>query len=234
MRYLFLFVLMLACNGNKTSENLGQNGDRAEGPTKIWNYLALGDSYTVGESVPPGQSFPKQLENALEPALNADITTNIIAVTGWRTDNLLRALAEETPGDDHDLVTLLIGVNNQYQNAPFEVYEREFPELLQKSLGYAGNDKDRVFVISIPDWGQTPFAEGRDREAIATELDAYNAFAKKTTEALGMVFIDITDITRQGLEQPELVAQDGLHPSAVAYERFVARMLPIIKEQLKD
>lgn len=234
---LLLILLLFACKGTKRiadDPSISEKANLTESPVRNLKYLALGDSYTIGQSVPLENNFPKQLETELGALLHASIRTTIIATTGWRTDNLLSALDQENPEKDHDLVTLLIGVNNQYQGIPFAVYEEQFPQLLQKALYYAGGAKEKVFVVSIPDWGYTTFAEGRHRESISQEINAYNAFAKITAEGLGITFIDITDITREGLEKPGLVASDGLHPSAMAYQRFVSRMAPIISKQLKD
>ncbi len=234
---LLIILFLFACNGTKSIEDDPSNSEKPnleESPVQNLKYLALGDSYTIGQSVPLENNFPNQLKTVLGPLLNASIKTTIIATTGWRTDNLLHALDQENPENDHDLVTLLIGVNNQYQGIPFSAYEEQFPQLLQKTLQYAGGAKEKVFVVSIPDWGYTSFAEGRNRENISSEIDTYNAFAKITAEGVGVTFIDITDITREGLEKPGLVASDGLHPSEMAYERFVARMAPIISKQLKD
>lgn len=199
------------------------------------SYLALGDSYTVGESVATSSSFPTQLEKSLEDDLNTTIQTKIVAKTGWRTDNLLGAIdTADLNNETFDFITLLIGVNNQYQGLPFSKYEEEFPQLLAVSLKLADNDSNRVVVVSIPDWGFTPFGQNRDRQKISTEIDAYNAFAKSNAEASGIRFIEITDITREGLDRPELVADDGLHPSGEAYKLFVDRIAPIISDGLKD
>jgi lysophospholipase L1-like esterase len=125
------------------------------------------------------------------------------------------------------MVTVLIGVNNQYQNKPFSVYEKEFPELVNKAIAFAKGDKANVIVVSIPDYAYTPFGKGTGNQSkISMEIDAYNAFAKKYCTDNTIEFIDITDITRQALTNPNLVAQDGLHPSELAYSLFVERILP--------
>lgn len=198
------------------------------------SYLALGDSYTIGQSVAIGESLPKQLEKSLEDILNSEIKTEILAQTGWRTDNLLDAIATADLDISYDFVTLLIGVNNQYQGLSFEKYEKEFPELLAIAIKFADNNPNRVVVVSIPDWGFTPFGQNRDRQKISSDIDNYNAFAKLKAEELDVRFIAITDITREGLNQPELVAGDGLHPSGEAYKLFVNRIAPIISAELKD
>lgn len=228
---LYLLFCFLSCSGQ---EETIQNNELINNP-KTLNYLALGDSYTIGESVCETCRFPEQLKNALKNGLSTDIKLKIIARTGWTTTRLLEAIAEEKPNTDFDLVTLLIGVNNQYQGKPFETYEQEFPQLLNKAIEFAKGKKNRVIVVSIPDYAYTPFGQGRsDAQQISEELDRYNAFAKLMSENEGVSFINITDITRLGLEQPVLVASDGLHPSELAYFKFVERLLPVALKKLKD
>tara|TARA_R110002051_G_scaffold131376_2_gene205265 strand:- start:6162 stop:6818 length:657 start_codon:yes stop_codon:yes gene_type:complete len=198
-----------------------------EDPNAIY-YLALGDSYTIGQSVTYNQNFPSQLKDSLEKNITLPITTEIIAVTGWRTDNLINAINKGTQRKKYDFVTLLIGVNNQYQNRPFIQYENEFPELLKQAVAFAKGNTKKVIVVSIPDYAYTPFGQNSNHpETISSEIDAYNAFAKKISESFGVSFVNITDITRKGLENPNLVASDGLHPSAEAYKKFVERIYTI-------
>lgn len=175
-------------------------------------YLALGDSYTIGESVAPADRFPHQLARELgigEP--------QIIAKTGWTTDELNAAIDAADPKGPFDLVTLLIGVNNQYRGRDAEQYRGEFAALLQRAIGFAGGDAKKVIVVSIPDWGVTPFAEGRDRAKIAAEIDRYNAINREEAARAGAKYVDITPISRQ----EGLVADDGLHPSAKQYTEWV-------------
>ena len=233
-KIILLILFLFNCTANEsellpdTSEekNLQEKND--------FNYLALGDSYTVGESVPVEQSFPMQLSNRLESELNKGVETKIIARTGWRTDDLQNGIANTRIDKTQDLVTLLIGVNNQYQNKPFEQYEKEFPELLQTALGFVNGDIEKVLVISIPDYAFTPFGQSRDVDKISTEIDKYNEFAQSIASDFNVTFVDITDITREGLDQPKLVAPDGLHPSGQAYGKFVERILPFVLERFKD
>ena len=181
-------------------------------------YLALGDSYTIGESVAPAERFPNQLAAAMslgEPM--------IIAKTGWTTDELNAAIDAADPKGPFDLVTLLIGVNNQYRGRDAEQYRGEFAALLRRAIGFAGGDAKKVVVISIPDWGVTPFAEGRDRLKIATEIDVYNAINREETARKGARYVDITPISRRN--DPSLVAGDGLHPSATQYAEWVKAIL---------
>ena len=184
-------------------------------------YLALGDSYTIGESVCETCRFPEQP--------NDIFSLKIIATTGWTTTNLITAINTQNPDSNYDLVTLLIGVNNQYQRKPLSIYEQEFPELVATGIRLAKGDKSRLIVVSIPDYAYTPFGKrlGVATSAIiSSDLEKYNTFAKNYCMDNSIEFINITDITQQGLENPNLVATDGLHPSELAYSKFVERILP--------
>jgi acyl-CoA thioesterase I len=192
-------------------------------PIKENNYLALGDSYTIGQSVCETCRFPEQLKKSLG---NVN-SLKIIAKTGWTTANLISAINTENPTPNYDLVTLLIGVNNQYQNIPFSIYENEFPELVNKAIALGKGDKTNVIVVSIPDYAYTPYGKLYGNQSrISAEIDKYNAFAQKYCLEKNIEFITITDITRQGLLNPTLVASDGLHPSELAYSLFLERILP--------
>lgn len=187
-------------------------------------YLALGDSYTIGESVAEVQRWPVQLMQAFRSRGYKCETPEIIAVTGWRTDDLRNAIRMRDPGRDYDLVSLLIGVNNQYQGRSVSEYEKEFDALLDIAITHAQKDKSRVIVLSIPDYGYTPF--GREKQEKVSELiDAFNAVNKRITLKKGVAYIDITDISRMGLKQPDLVADDGLHPSGKMYALWVDRVM---------
>ncbi|MBM1105697.1 SGNH/GDSL hydrolase family protein [Aurantibacter crassamenti] len=228
-----ILLLLFACNVQEEVAPITTVKQEQNSAAKL-SYLALGDSYTIGESVSNNKNFPKQLEKTLESTLNSSIKTTIIARTGWRTDNLLEALETADLENSYSFVTLLIGVNNQYQDASFAQYEKEFPELLAKAIALAGNNSKRVAVVSIPDWGFTPFGENRNRQKITSEIDNYNSFAQSKAKDSQVSFVEITDITREGLDKPELVAKDGLHPSAEAYRLFAERIAPIISNGLKD
>ncbi|MFN3967770.1 SGNH/GDSL hydrolase family protein [Flavobacterium sp.] len=220
---------------------IGCSSDEDNTATQIvsanYKYLALGDSYTFGQNVCETCRFPEQLKDSLGQYLNEADTFQIklIAQTGWTTNNLKNAIAAGAITNDYDLVTLLIGVNNQYQGQPFSVYEQEFPELVAIAITKAKGDKNNVIVVSIPDYAYTPFGQGSSNPSnISAQLDAYNAFAQNYCLANNITFINITDITRLGLEQPELVANDGLHPSTVAYSKFVELILPVAKIKLEN
>lgn len=177
-------------------------------------YLALGDSYTIGESVDAGERFPAQLARQLD--LGEPV---VIARTGWTTDELNAAIDAADPQGPFELVTLLIGVNNQYRGRGAEEYRAQFTGLLQRAIGFAGGDPRKVIVVSIPDWGVTPFAEGRDRAKIAREIDQFNAINREEALRAGARYVDITPISRR--DDPSLVAADGLHPSAKQYGEWV-------------
>ena len=194
---------------------------------KAWTYLALGDSYTIGEAVTAAESFPYQLQAALKMKGIALAEPQIIAKTGWTTDELLAAIAEQKPASNFDLVTLLIGVNNQYRGYPLNTYEREFKQLLTLAIGFAEGDAAKVRVVSIPDWGVTPFAakEGRDAARVAEEIDAYNGINKLVSMAMGVTYIDITPHSRLAANDLSLLAVDELHPSGKMYAEWVTQLL---------
>jgi lysophospholipase L1-like esterase len=190
------------------------------------SYLALGDSYTIGESVAEQERWPMQLIAKLNERGKAYDTPKIIATTGWRTDDLSNAIWKENLKPGYDLVSLLIGVNNQYQGKSIEAYQPEFEELLSTAIRLAGGDKARVFVVSIPDYGYTPFGKSKQPE-ITKALDKFNYASKEISAKMGVRYVNITDISRKGFEDPQLVASDGLHPSGKQYGLWVER---IIKE----
>jgi lysophospholipase L1-like esterase len=148
----------------------------------------------------------------------------IIAKTGWRTDQLKQAIEEAKLKPEYNIVSLLIGVNNQYQGKSVEEYSTEFEDLLMTAIKCAGGKKENVFVVSIPDYGFTPFGKP-NQEKISKELDAFNVINKKIAEAKGVQYINITDISRKGLDQPSLVAEDKLHPSGGMYGLWVERIM---------
>lgn len=195
------------------------------------NYLALGDSYTIGESVGEDERFPVQLVKRLS-CDSLDIAEPfIVAKTGWTTDELSAAIKEKNVKDTFDIVTLLIGVNNQYRGRSAEEYRGELKQLIETALKFAGGKKERVFIISIPDWGVTPFAEGRERKKIAEEIDEFNKVKKEEAENYGIRYYDITEISR--IDDPALIAPDGLHPSGKMYKMWVDKFYDDVKTVLK-
>ena len=192
-------------------------------------YLALGDSYTIGEGVPASGRWPVQLADALRAGGVALASPRIIARTGWTTDELSAAIDAGEPSGEYDFVSLLVGVNNQYRGRAVEQFAREFASLLQRASGFAGGREDRVLVLSIPDWGVTPFAAGRDRQAIAAAIDAHNGAVRSACERRGVAFVDITPVSRLHGAEPAMLADDGLHPSAAMYALWTARALPVAR-----
>ncbi len=195
-------------------------------------YLALGDSYTIGQSVTIEERFPVQAVNMLR---QQDVRINlptIVATTGWTTGNLLNALAASPPSKNYDLVTLLIGVNNQYQGRSQEEYRIEFSNLLGKAIEYAGGRKNRVFVLSIPDYSVTPFAQNSDTITISNEIDAFNAINKQVSQQVSVRYLNITDISREGRYDGEMNAADGLHPSGKQYRKWAVLLVPAMKATL--
>lgn len=187
-------------------------------------YLALGDSYTVGESVMPEENFPNQTIAILNKKGDHFETPKIIAKTGWTTDELDAAIDEEHITKTFDIVSLLIGVNNQYRGRSVTEYKSQFDHLLQRAIGFSGNNAQHVFVLSIPDWGVTPFAEGRDRAEIARQINAFNAAAKQVCDQHRITFIDITTSQREDGNKTEYLTSDGLHPSGKEYHKWAEKL----------
>lgn len=196
-------------------------------------YLALGNSYTIGQSVAVSDRYSIQLQDSLsQSSINdKEIDVKIIARTGWTTGDLQGSIDNDDDlRSNYDLVSLLIGVNNQYQGRSLETYKIEFRQLLEKAISLAGNKKNKVFVISIPDYAYTPF--GNENTTVSQEIDEFNAANKAITEEFGIRYFDITPISREGLNDTELVASDGLHPSGKQYNLWVKSFLEEIKNIL--
>ncbi|MFP4469494.1 MAG: SGNH/GDSL hydrolase family protein [Bacteroidales bacterium] len=205
--------------------------DETLGATSI-RYLALGDSYTIGEGVAEGTGFPQQLAGRLQNAGFLPEVT-IIARTGWSANQLAEGIAENAPQGTYPLVTLLIGVNNQYRRMDATEYRRELRDLIRQCIGFAGNDTRRVIVISIPDYSVTPFAAGMDTARIAGEIDAFNAIKKSETQRTGVAFADVTPVSRQVAGDLSLLASDGLHPSARMYGKWADLLFPMSNKILR-
>jgi lysophospholipase L1-like esterase len=189
-----------------------------------FNILSLGDSYTIGEGVSPEESWPFLLKARLagEKIPAGDI--RVIARTGWTTGELIEAIKEAGPSGPYDLVTLLAGVNNQYRGLDLEEYRKELGRLIDMAAGFASGRHDRVMVISIPDWGVTPFAADRDRKKIALEIDEFNRVASEEALKRNVAFIDITEDYRACGQEEAMLAPDGLHPSGKMYALWVDRI----------
>lgn len=212
------FVLMAACSSSDSADDTSADTTSVR-PVR---FLALGDSYTIGESVPQAERWPLQLGEHL----GADV--EIVATTGWTTADLSNGIDRADPVGPYDLVSLLIGVNNQFQGRSIDEYRIEFAQLLQRAVGFAGDDVSRVIVVSIPDWGVTPFGSSYGPERVANEIDAFNAVAMEEALVVGAHWVDITPISRSG--DPVLVASDGLHPSGDQYSAWVEVIRPLATE----
>jgi lysophospholipase L1-like esterase len=190
-------------------------------------YLALGDSYTIGESVAEDERWPNQLDDVLTKNSGKEINTTVLATTGWRTDNLNNAINIAHLEEVYDLVSLLIGVNNQYQGKSADEYAVEFEALLKTSIRLAKGKPENVFVVSIPDYGYTPFGQ-KNQATISAAIDQFNTINKRISEQYHIKYVNITDISREGISKPDLVASDGLHPSGKMYALWVARIAKVV------
>jgi lysophospholipase L1-like esterase len=227
MRIVFacwLVVTAIGCQRTMTAEK-----PQTAGPS----FLALGDSYTIGESVDSRDRWPAQLARLLRETGTPVADPRIIARTGWTTDELSRAMDAEVPAGPYQLVTLLIGVNNQYRGRSVADFRPQFRALLQRAIGLADGHASRVIVVSIPDYGVTPYAAGSDRGKIGREIDEFNAVCQAESTALGAAFVDITPESRTAASNPSLIAPDGLHPSAKMYREWVEQILPTAQAALK-
>ena len=225
--WVLLIALVLAgCQDD------GQSRGKREESETAFRMLFLGDSYTIGESVQPDERWPDQLVTLMREGGFDVEDPVIVARTGWTTDELAAGIVAERIEGRFDIVTLLIGVNNQYRGRDVKNYRLEFRELLRKAVGFAGGHADRVIVLSIPDWGVTPFAEDRDPKRIGMEIDGYNAVNLQEASELGAHYIDITPISR--LTSPDLIADDGLHPSGRMYGMWAEQTLPVVVEVLRS
>jgi len=197
-------------------------------------FLALGDSYTIGESVAPAERWPMQLAALLRAEGMPMDDPLIIATTGWTTDELRAGIDRAAPAGTFDLVSLLIGVNNQYRGRGQDEYRRQFVDLLKRAIEFAGGKPGRVLVLSIPDWGATPFAVGRNRARIAAEIDAFNAINREEAERHGARYVDVTPVSRKAASDASLIAGDGLHPSGKMYAEWARLALSLARLVLAE
>jgi lysophospholipase L1-like esterase len=219
-------------SSNSNNNNSGQNNQ--EPPMDKSTYLALGDSYTIGQSVAIEERFPVQLSIKLSSNGIPMEAARIIARTGWSTGQLISAIEEENIQETFDLVSLLIGVNNQYRGRDTAEYRMEFRQLLQTAIEFADGNEDHVLVLSIPDYGPTPFAQNSDTVKIAREIDAFNAINLQETRKTDAQYFNITGISRKARTESGLIAQDGLHPSAEMYRQWVELIFPAAREILSQ
>lgn len=211
-------------NGRRSGNDTGGDENTNTDTTNV-SYLALGNSYTIGESVPESERWPVQLANRLSGDTFVVEPLRIVARTGWTTQQLLDGIERAGLRASYDVVSLLIGVNNQYRGLEFGIYRTQFDSLLRKSIDFARGREDKVFVLSIPNYGVTPFAEGRDTAQIRSEIARYNAAADSICQEYGVRFFNITPISQRAEDDPSLVASDGLHPSGRQYRLWVEKIL---------
>ncbi len=233
LRFTILLVCLTWNCTKKSSPSVTVTDPITMSKDSSFTYLALGDSYTIGESVKEAERFPNQLRDNLKAdGINIG-TVKIVARTGWTTDELENGITASglTQTDTFDMVSLLIGVNNQYRGRSVEDYKPAFTALLERAIKFAGGKKERVIVVSIPDYAYTPFGGGR--QSISEGIDQYNAANEAITRSMGIAYAPITPISRQGLNDPSLVAGDGLHPSGKQYGLWVGVMKPIVKAFFK-
>jgi lysophospholipase L1-like esterase len=219
------FLSLISCGGSVTELPAPNTNSNIR-------FLALGDSYTIGESVPENERWPNQLADLLKAA-GYQVEVKIIARTGWTTSELWEGIQQDEITPPYDMVSLLIGVNNQYRGYDIEEYRQEFIFLLNKAIEYAGGDKNKVFVLSIPDWGVTPFAQGRGAEKIASEIDTFNKINKDEAQKAGVAYVDVTPVSREAVNDSTLIAVDGLHPSGKMYAEWAKLAFPVALEILK-
>lgn len=215
-----IFLAILSCS----------NGENAVVPDTPIRILALGDSYTVGERVGKLESWPVQLVRELRSSGRGAEEPTIVAATGWDTDDLAQGLQLVDLQTPFDVVTLQIGVNNQFRGGTVSDFETELSGLIESAIDFAGGDANRVVLLSIPDWGVTPFADGAPKQEIAAEIDQFNDVIRDLAMAEKVRFISITEISRRAASERELIADDGLHPSTRMYSEWVELILPVIEE----
>jgi lysophospholipase L1-like esterase len=239
-----ILVILLFIGGNFFPVDNKLIMKAAVRPANKYHYLALGDSYTIGEMVSPEDNFPNQVYALMKNDAVDFQTPRIIAKTGWTTDELEDGIVAANKAvplrSSYDFVSLLIGVNNQYRGRSVDNYKIEFEELLKKAIAFGGNQNERIIVLSIPDWGVTPFAEaslpdrqGRNREQITREIEAYNAVNKQIAEQYHVHYLNITNRTREATGDHSLLAPDGLHPSGNEYKRWAEQIAILFQQMIR-
>lgn len=228
-KILFLFALAIFLASCAHSEEK----KKAIKETNELTYLALGDSYTIGESVHSSLRWPVQLSDSLRKRRIPLNHPRIIARTGWTTGDLLAAMDKRLKEEKFDLVSVLIGVNNQYQKKSIEEYEKELREVLQRAINRSNSGVDGVFAVSIPDYGVTPFGAERAEE-IAKEIEEFNAVFRRVAEEMGIDFYNITPVSKTAKNDQELTASDGLHPSGKMYGLWVKEIVDEVEQKLSE
>lgn len=233
MRLLIILLLLPAliaiCSCSQDKETNMNNPPGIKIPTSL-RYLALGDSYTIGERVEENETFPALLGDSLMQRHKTVVSVDNIAKTGWSTAQLIAAIAQEKPEPPLDLVTLLIGVNNQFRKLHTAEYRTEFRQLLQTAITMARDNAEQVVVLSIPDYGVTPFAANLNSNLIALEINAFNAINFEETRKTAAGYVDVTTISRQAENDLTLLAADGLHPSVKMYKLWVDALIPVVEK----
>lgn len=226
---LLLTAVLLACTQQPEESIMLTNPVAAQSKN---TFLSLGDSYTIGESVDASARWSVQLAGMLRKEGVDMADPDIIARTGWTTAELQEAIKASGNKKTYDLVSLLIGVNNQYRGQSQDRYRTEFQALLQAAIQFANNKASRVVVLSIPDWGTSPFAQGRDQKQIASEIDAFNAIAQQECKKSGVAYVDITPLSRKAANDNSQFASDGLHYSGKQMQQWAESALPVVKKLL--
>lgn len=218
---LWFLLIFIACAEDATIPSPQEPAPR------FFRYLALGDSYTIGTAIGRDSAYAALLGDSLETAFSADsVEYQVIAKNGWTTADLKNGISLAAPDSSFDIVTLLIGVNNQYQGRSISEYEGEFQDLVLQAVALAGGAQARVVVISIPDWGVSP-AGAANRSQVAAQIDAFNAAQKAICDSLGISFVDITTLSRNGLNDSDLIARDGLHFSHKMHQLWMRKIYPL-------
>lgn len=236
---LSIIVAICSCNNNRNKETANDNTpdgiDSNIVTTSIEKstYLALGDSYTIGTSVELQNNFPTQLIDSLASRNYIVEDTDLLAMNGWTTTDLLNGLNTASfKSKKYELVTLLIGVNNQYQNKPFSLFDIQFKELVDQAINFADGNIDKVVVLSIPDYSVTPYVSAENKTIVATDLKKYNTRKREICESKGVTFIDITPISKLAAVDSSLLADDNLHPSAKMYSLWVSKMIDTVLDKI--
>jgi lysophospholipase L1-like esterase len=224
----FLLSLFASCNKNTTAPPI-----IAPASPNTKTFLALGDSYTIGQSVSPAERFPMQTAALLKQEGIVMADPVYIAQTGWTTINLQQAIKTQNPLPGYDLVTLLIGVNDQYQGMDTASYAIRFTELLEKSIWLGKGIKSNVFVLSIPDYSVTPFVASANKPRVKMEIEWFNKINRRITTEYGISYTDITASTREAETNAALIANDNLHPSGLEYKKWAEMLAPKMKVVLQ-
>lgn len=231
MKILFAFttaLLLLSCNN---STEVQKYTSETSSPSPKVTYLALGDSYTIGESVEPDMRWPELLADSLRTRGYNIEEPEIIATTGWTTGDLLNAMDRQLGNETYDLVSVSIGVNNQYQGKSITAYEEDLHKIFSRAIDLSGQGREGVFAVSIPDYGVTPFGAS-NAEEIGREIDEFNNVFRRVAEEYEVDFYNITPISKRAENEPELIAEDGLHPSGRMYGLWVQEFIDKVAQKI--